>query len=116
MKLTKELLTAIQNDNPAILHLLEEAEAVVKKALDVNRANLKEAIYAYIGRQNEKLAEDVFSLLDHGRIPTSIASMEEKCECGGKCSHEKPKSKPKVVNLSAGEADAVLKQFLTLFQ
>lgn len=112
MKLTKELLTAIQNDNPAILHLLEEAEAVVKKALDVNRANLKEAIYAYIGRQDEKLAEDVFSLLDFEQHAQIAPSKAEKCECGGKCSHEKPKA----VNLSAGEADAVLKQFLTLFQ
>ena len=108
MKLTKELLTAIQNDNPAILHLLEEAEAVVKKALDVNRANLKEAIYAYIGRQDEKLAEDVFSLLDHGRIPTSIASTEEKCEC----SHEKPK----VVKLTKNEADEILEEFLKIFK
>ena len=112
MKLTKELLIAIQNDNPAILHLLEEAETIIKEALDAKRANLKNAIYAYIGKHDEKLAEEVFSLLD-AQITPSVNSTEEKCKCEGKCSHE---PKPKAVNLSANEADAVLKQFLTLFQ
>ena len=108
MKLTKELLTAIQNDNPAILHLLEEAETIVKEALDAKRANLANAIYAYIGRQDEKLAKEVFSLLDHGCISTSVNSTEEKC----KCSHEKPK----VVKLTKNEADEILEEFLKIFK
>ena len=108
MKLTKELLTAIQNDNPAILHLLEEAETIVKEALDAKRANLANAIYAYIGRQDEKLTKEVFSLLDHGCIPTSVNSTEEKC----KCSHEKPK----VVKLTKNEADEILEEFLKIFK
>ena len=114
MKLTKELLTAIQNDNPAILHLLEEAESIVKEALDAKRANLANAIYAYIGRQDEKLAKEVFSLLDcgHAQITPLVNSTEEKCKCEGKCSHEKPK----VVKLTKNEADEILEEFLKIFK
>ena len=110
MKLTKELLNAIQNDNPAILHLLEEAETIVKEALDAKRANLANAIYAYIGRQDEKLAKEVFSLLDSKYTQNTplVNSTEEKC----KCSHEKPK----VVKLTKNEADEILEEFLKIFK
>lgn len=110
MKLTKELLTAIQNDNPAILHLLEEAETIIKEALDAKRANLKNAIYTYIGTQDEKLAEKVISLLDskYAQNAPLVNSTEEKC----KCSHEKPK----VVKLTKNEADEILEEFLKIFK